>query len=84
MKACLTAGHYRPAHKKSDTLDLTSASEFLTLPMTLMKLMVRPIAQMATRFGDLFDRMQKHCAFLQMLLHLRKAVFMAAARAQSQ
>ncbi|KJZ33152.1 hypothetical protein D3C87_1652440 [compost metagenome] len=48
--------------------------------MTLMKLIVRPVAQMATRFGDLFDRMQKHCAFLQMLLHLRKAVFMAAVR----
>jgi ABC-type nitrate/sulfonate/bicarbonate transport system permease component len=35
---------------------------------------------MATRFGDLFDRVQKLCALLQTLLHARKAVFMAAVR----
>ena len=35
---------------------------------------------MATRFGDLFDRVQKLCALLQMLLRARKAVFMAAVR----
>jgi len=65
-----------------DTLLLlpTIISESAPCSFAPIKFIVRPVALMATRFGDLFDRMQKHCAFLQMLLHLRKAVFMAAVR----
>ena len=53
-----------------DTLLLlpTIISESAPCSFAPIKFIVRPVALMATRFGDLFDRMQKHCAFLQMLL----------------